>query len=126
MLDFAYQYIILDGVGKLTGAVVGSVAKGAGKSAGAEAVEGGAAAEAKMFSKEKQALVEMAKGDKRTGMTTADMEAYKQLNQQLPDPFPSSQVRGPESHPTRGAPTSQQPHGHVGPVDHIPIRDPEP
>jgi RHS repeat-associated protein len=77
----------------------------------------------KVFSKEKQALVEMAKADKKAGITSADMEAYKDLNKQLPDPFPSNKVRGPEAH-SSGAPSSQEPHGHVGPVGHIPIVDP--
>jgi hypothetical protein len=77
---------------------------------------------AQKFSKEKQALVDMAKKDKHKGMTKADMEAYKDLNRELPDPFPANKVRGPEAHPSRG-PHSQQPHGHVGPVDHITIRD---
>ena len=53
---------------------------------------------------------------------TPDMQAYKDLNHELPDPFPTKQVRGPEAHPS-GAPSSQVPHGHVGPVDHIPIVD---
>jgi RHS repeat-associated protein len=76
----------------------------------------------KRFSDEKQALVDMAKGDKRTGITPDDMQAYKDLNKELPDPFPPNQVRGPEVHPNR--PHGKEPHGHVGPVDHIPIRDP--
>lgn len=76
----------------------------------------------KVFSKEKQALVDMAKADKRMGLSKADMETYKDLNKQLPDPFPANKVRGPEIHPNRG-PQAQQPHGHVGPVDYIPITD---
>jgi hypothetical protein len=64
----------------------------------------------------------MAKSDKRTGMTEADMQAYKALNKGLPDPFPEGTVRGPEAH-TSGLPSSRTPHGHVGPVHHIPIRD---
>lgn len=75
----------------------------------------------KPFSKEKQDLVEMAKGDKKNAITKADMDAYKDLNQQLPDPFPANKVRGPEAH-SSGAPSSQAPHGHVGPVDHIPVK----
>ncbi len=55
--------------------------------------------------------------------THADMEAYKDLNKSLTDPFPFDLVRTDEAH-LRGAPTSQVPHGHVGPVDHIPIVDP--
>ena len=80
---------------------------------------------AKQFSKDKQALVDMAKADKRKGITPADMQAYKDLNKGLPDPCPSNKVRGPEAHATGGA-HSQQPHGHVGPVHHIPIVSPEP
>jgi hypothetical protein len=67
----------------------------------------------------------MAKADKKSGMSSADMKAYKDLNKQLPDPFPTNKVRGPEAHKS-GAPSSQAPHGHVGPVDHIPIRDRDP
>lgn len=76
----------------------------------------------KAFSSEKQALVDMAKSDKRKGITSEDMQAYKDLNKDLPDPFPVDKVRGPEAHAT-GAPSSQALHGHVGPVDHIPIVD---
>jgi hypothetical protein len=65
----------------------------------------------------------MAKGDKRTGITEGDMDAYKELNDQLPDPFPSNKVRGPEAHDS-GLPSSQVLHGHVGPVNHIPIIGP--
>ncbi len=81
----------------------------------------------KVNSSEKQALTEMAKMDKKTGgITEGDMDAYKQLNKELPDPYPSNKVRGPESHPSAKAPTSQQPHGHVGPVDHIPVKPDDP
>jgi len=75
----------------------------------------------KRFSDEKQALVDMAKKDKKTGMTSDDMRAYKDLNKDLSDPFPTNKVRGPEVHSNR--PHGKQPHGHVGPVDHIPIKD---
>jgi hypothetical protein len=92
---------------------------GAAMIASAKAAKSGS----KAFSKEKQALVDMAKADRRKGMASGDMQAYKDLNKGLPDPFPTNKVRGPEAHPT-GAPHSQQPHGHVGPVDHIPIRGP--
>ncbi len=74
----------------------------------------------KKNSKEKQALIDMAKKDAKTGIRPEDMDAYKDLNKGLPDPFPEDQVRGPEAHPSRG-PASQLPHGHIGPVDHIPI-----
>ncbi len=75
---------------------------------------------AKRFSDEKQALVNMAKKDKQAGgINSADMDAYKNLNKELPDPFPSNKVRGPEMHPDRNF---SDLHGHVGPVDHIPIK----
>jgi len=84
----------------------------------------GAAKESgKSFSKEKQALVEMAKEDKKAGITPGDMQTYKNLNKDLPDPFPSNKVRGPEAH-NSGAPSSREPHGHVGPVNHIPVKEP--
>ena len=70
-------------------------------------------------SSERQALVAMAKQDKKTGMSADDMQAYKDLNKELTDPFPTNKVRGPESHPDRNYTDI---HGHVGPVDHIPIR----
>ncbi|MEM6290963.1 MAG: RHS repeat-associated core domain-containing protein [Myxococcota bacterium] len=91
---------------------------------GSEAAPGtgsGSSGKGKRFSSEKQALVDMAKKDKKTGITPDDMKAYKDLNLELPDPFPSNKVRGPEAHPNR--PHGKQPHGHVGPVDHIPIPD---
>ncbi len=76
------------------------------------------------FSNEKGALVDMAKADKKAGgITRADMDAYKDLNRGLPDPFPSHKIRGPEVHPNNNYPHARQPHGHVGPVDHIPIVD---
>lgn len=74
------------------------------------------------FSPEKAALVDMAKADAKSGATRADMKAYQELNDQLPDRFPSNKVRIDEGHPTRGS-HSQKPHGHVGPVNHIPIKD---
>jgi uncharacterized protein RhaS with RHS repeats len=80
-----------------------------------------AAKGSKRFSDEKQALVDMAKQDKRTGISAEDMQAYKDLNRDLPDPFPSNKVRGPEVHP--GRPHGSEPHGHVGPVNHIPIKE---
>lgn len=80
---------------------------------------------AKRSSDQKAALVDMARQDKRTGgITEGDMEAYKDLNAELSDPFPEDAVRGPEAHPGRGH--GSKPHGHVGPVGHIPIKPDEP
>jgi len=85
-----------------------------------------AAGSSKRFSKEKQALVDMAQADKKTGITKADMEAYIELNNGLPDPFPKNTVTPPERHPLRSADSKPGPgqewHGHVGPVHHIPIK----
>ena len=79
------------------------------------------------MSDEKQALVDMAKKDKKTGMTSGDMQAYKDRNKELPDPFPADKVRGPERHPLTSPSSTpglgQEWHGHVGPVNHIPIKD---
>ncbi|EMO30173.1 hypothetical protein LEP1GSC170_0361, partial [Leptospira interrogans serovar Bataviae str. HAI135] len=49
-----------------------------------------------------------------------DMKAYKDLNKELSDPFPTNKVRGPEKHEGRNY---KGLHGHVGPVDHIPVKD---
>ncbi|KCZ63019.1 hypothetical protein [Hyphomonas atlantica] len=72
------------------------------------------------FSSEKSALVDMAQADKRTGMSSSDMQAYKELNRELPNPFPRDKVRGPERHLDRNY---KEWHGHVGPINHIPIKD---
>jgi hypothetical protein len=93
------------------------------------AAKGGGGGGGQKFTPEQQDLVEMAKGDKAAGgVTPEDMEAYKELNAQagangFTEP---GAVRGPEVHPPR-TPQSppgpgQQPHGHVGPVGHIPVR----
>jgi RHS repeat-associated protein len=83
----------------------------------------GPASRAARFSNEKQALVDMAKADKKRGVSRGDMDAYQDLNAGLPDPFTANRVRIDEGHPSR-SPHSQVPHGHVGPVDHIPIVNP--
>ena len=75
----------------------------------------------KVDSIDKQALVSMAKEDKKIGITPADMQAYKDLNRTLTDPYPTNLVRGPEMHPTAASPASRASHGHVGPVGHIPV-----
>lgn len=73
-------------------------------------------------SEEKEALVGMAKKDKKIGISKGDMKGYFDLNKELPDPFAEGQVRGPEAHPDRPSPQAKRLHGHVGPVDHIPVK----
>ncbi len=97
---------------------------GGGARRPAEAAEAG-----KPFTPEQKALVDMAKGDKKAGgITSSDMEAYKKLNAEAgPKGFAEpNAVRGPETHPLRTPQSTpgpgQKPHGHVGPVDHIPVK----
>jgi uncharacterized protein RhaS with RHS repeats len=116
--------VVVDTVLVAVPAVPGAVGLGIQAARGATKADTVVAAEkanSKVFSKEKQDLVEMAKQDKKTGVTRDDMKAYQDLNKQLDDPFPSNQVRTDKGHPGRGL-HSQQPHGHVGPVGHIPIK----
>ncbi|WP_437678724.1 SpvB/TcaC N-terminal domain-containing protein [Sorangium sp. So ce131] len=89
----------------------------------------GGGADAKKFTPEQQALVDMAKKDKAAGgISPADMEAYKRLNAEAgAKGFTTpGAVRGPEVHPLRSPNSTpgagQKPHGHVGPVDHIPVK----
>jgi len=75
----------------------------------------------KVFNQEQQALVEMAKWDKIKGITKEDINAYIELNRELGGKgFPLNKVRGPERHLERNY---SELHGHVGPVDHIPIKE---
>lgn len=77
--------------------------------------------DSKRHSSEKEALREMIERDKRTGgITDEDFQAYKELNSELEDPFPNKDIHGPEQHPDRASPSSQNPHYHFGGVDHIP------
>ena len=62
---------------------------------------------------------EVVRSENRNGVSAEDMQAYKQLNQELADPFPSNKVREPEVHP--GRKFGSEPHGHVGPINHIPV-----
>jgi len=90
--------------------------------------EGEAAAlaekQALRFSSEKEALVAMAQLDKKIGkgISEADMQAYQDLNKELgKEGFPANKVRLDPGHSCAG-PHAQIPHGHVGPVDYIPIK----
>lgn len=48
-------------------------------------------------------------------------QEYKELNKGLTDAYPEKSIRVDDPHPT-GGPQSRVTHGHVGPVDHIPIK----
>jgi hypothetical protein len=50
----------------------------------------------KRYSPAKEALVDMAKSDKRKGITCDDMKAYQDLNKELPDPFIKDRLELPE------------------------------
>jgi hypothetical protein len=56
-------------------------------------------------------------------MMDKDMQAYKDLNRELADPWPDETVRGPERHPDATRESSRVWHGHVGAVHHIPLAD---
>ena len=105
-------------------AVVEKEAKASVKSA-ADAAKTLTTDVSKVHSKDKQALIEMAKNDKKAGgITEADLQAYKDLNAQLKDPFPENAIHGPEAHSGAKQATSRALHGHVGPVGHIAIIGP--
>jgi hypothetical protein len=122
---FAPEAILLIGVAVAGVAVVGiamAVANGGG-SGGMSSNYG------KRYTPEQLDLIEMAKGDKANGgVTEEDMKAYIDLNREagLNGFTRPGQVRGPETHPLRTPQSTpgmgQTPHGHVGPVDYIPVK----
>jgi hypothetical protein len=74
-----------------------------------------AAEKARKFNAEQDALIQMAKEAKRKGSVSADdAKAFGDLAREANVPF-----RGPETHPSRNF---TDPHVHVGPVDHIPVK----
>jgi hypothetical protein len=74
--------------------------------------------ESKEFDEDQKAAVELAKEAKKKGGLAED-EAEALVEQANDVGVPS---RGPESHPNR--PHGKEPHVHVGPVNHIPVRRP--
>ncbi len=67
------------------------------------------------FTKDQQALIDIAKTAKKTGgVTEAEAKILKEWSDEYNIPF-----RGPEAHPNR---PFNLPHIHVGPVDHIKIK----
>lgn len=72
-------------------------------------------ADDKRHTREQSDLIDMAQRDKKTGISQGDAEAYRELGKES-----GVRVRGPEVHPNR--PYGQNPHIHVGPVDHIPVK----
>ncbi|MFL6194034.1 MAG: RHS repeat-associated core domain-containing protein [Thermoanaerobaculia bacterium] len=74
-----------------------------------------AAKEAKMFTRDQQALVALAKeAEKKGGVTLTEAKTLGEWAKELGLSF-----RGPEIHPERNF---NIPHIHVGPVDHIPVK----
>jgi hypothetical protein len=77
----------------------------------AEGVAGGL-----RFTEDQNALIQLAKNAKRRGgLTEEEGKILKEWGDEYNVP-----VRGPESHPGRGF--GSNPHYHVGPVQHIPVR----
>jgi RHS repeat-associated protein len=72
---------------------------------------------AKVFTPNQAALVDVAKQAKRTGVSPDDVKVLKTWGDEY-----GVKVRGPETHPRR--PHGKKPHIHVGPIDHIPMKDP--
>jgi len=68
------------------------------------------------FNEEQRALIDMAKKDKKKGISQKDAEAYKDLGSEA-----DVDVRGPEAHPERKH--GKKPHIHVGPINHIPVKE---
>jgi RHS repeat-associated protein len=67
------------------------------------------------FDPEQQALIELAKAAKRRGVTRDEGDTLVEWAREH-----GLEGRGPESHP--GRPYGQNPHYHVGPVKHIPLK----
>lgn len=68
------------------------------------------------FTPDEQAVIDLAREAKKAGgLTPEEAEALKEFAGETRLP-----VRGPESHP--GRPFGKQPHIHIGPVNHIPIK----
>jgi RHS repeat-associated protein len=85
-----------------------------GIKASEEAVE--LAAKGRRFNKDQDALIQLAKEYERKGVTREEADILKRWGDEYGVP-----VRGPEVHPNR--PYGKNPHIHVGPVDHIPVKD---
>ncbi|MES1242903.1 MAG: RHS repeat-associated core domain-containing protein [Acidobacteriota bacterium] len=79
-------------------------------------VEAGIIRESKKFTPDQQALVELAKQAQRTGVTQGEATVLKEWAVEHGIP-----VRGPEVHPGR---FWDKPHMHLGPVQHIPVKQP--
>ena len=78
-----------------------------------ERVVGGAA---RRHTPDQASLIELAKEGQARGLSRTDAATLKQWGAEYGVP-----VRGPEVHPNR--PHGKKPHLHVGPVDHIPVKD---
>ena len=74
--------------------------------------------ETKEHTPDQEAAIDLAKGAKHTGVSPEDAETLVEWGNEVGLTPPS---HGPETHPDRKQPSSQNPHIHVGPVDHIPV-----
>ncbi len=79
------------------------------------AAEAGTKPAASQYGPDQDALIQLAKEKRRTGVTVEEAKTLRQWGQEYNVP-----VRGPESHPNR--PFGKEPHLHVGPVDHLPVK----
>lgn len=76
---------------------------------------GGTAGKAGLrYSDDAAALIDLAKGAKRTGVSPADADTLLKWS----DEYNVRPARGPEIHPGRNF---NQEHIHIGPVNHIPV-----
>jgi RHS repeat-associated protein len=64
---------------------------------------------------DQDALIQLGKEARRNGLSEKDAETFKEWAEEYEVPF-----RGPETHPKRGF--GANPHIHVGPINHIPVR----
>lgn len=73
--------------------------------------------QSKRFTPDQDALVQLAKELERSGATTEQAKILEQWAKEYQLPY-----RPPEVHPNR--PFGKEPHFHLGPINHIPIKQP--
>jgi RHS repeat-associated protein len=68
------------------------------------------------FDPNQRAVIDLAKEGKRFGLSSQEADTLMQWAQE----YKIEPVRGPEAHPNR--PVGKDPHIHIGPINHIPVR----